>query len=87
MIPVADVLEVDRSHLHARPSGSSRPCGSYWNSMDTELPPAIRRLVDRRPTYGYRQLTALLYRERPQCGAVAGLSQKRNAKGEAPMRN
>lgn len=36
--------------------------------MDAELLPEIRRLVDQRPTYGYRRLTALLNRERRTAG-------------------
>ena len=69
MSRVAEVLEVSRSQLHARVSGVSRPRGSYRKTDDAELLPAIRRLVDQRPTYGYRRLTALLNRER----RVAGL--------------
>ena len=69
MSRVAEVLEVSRSQLHARVSGVSRPRGSYRKTDDAELLPAIRHLVDQRPTYGYRRLTALLNRER----RVAGL--------------
>lgn len=36
--------------------------------MDAESPPAIRRLVDQRPTYGYRRITAPLDRERRSLG-------------------
>jgi len=68
MIRIAEVLEVSRSQLPARASGASRPRGSYRKSMDTQLLPAIRRLVDQRPTYGYRRLTALLNRERRSAG-------------------
>ena len=66
---VAEVLDVSRSQLHARASGVSRPRGAYHKTDDVELLPAIRRLVDQRPTYGYRRLTALVNRER----RIAGL--------------
>ena len=69
MSRVAEVLDVSRSQLHARASGVSRPRGAYHKTDDVELLPAIRRLVDQRPTYGYRRLTALLNRER----RIAGL--------------
>ena len=65
---VAEVLEVSRSQLHMRASGLSKPRGSYRKTEDAELLPAIRRLVDQRPTYGYRRLTALLNRERRSAG-------------------
>ena len=64
MSRVAEVLEVSRSQLHARASGAARARGVYIKTEDAALLPAIRRLVDQRPTYGYRRLTALLNRER-----------------------
>ena len=69
MSRVADVLEVSRSQLHARASGASRPRSPSRKAEDADLLPAIRRLVDQRPTDGYRRLTALLNRER----RIAGL--------------
>jgi putative transposase len=68
MSRVAEVLEVSRSQLHARTSGVSRPRGSYRKADDAELLPAIRRLVDDRPTYGYRRIAVLLNRERRSAG-------------------
>ena len=65
---VARVPEVSRSQLHVRASGLSKRRGSYRKAEDADLLPAIRRLVDQRPTYGYRHLTALLNRERRVCG-------------------
>ena len=59
---VAEVLEVSRSQLHMRASGLSKSRGSYRKAEDADLLSAIRRLVDQRPTYGYRLLTALLNR-------------------------
>lgn len=68
MSRVAEALVVSRSQLHARASDASRPRGPYRKSEDAELLPAIRRLVDARPTYGYRRITALLNRERWAAG-------------------
>ncbi len=68
MSRVAEVLEVSRSQLHARASGAARARGVYIKAEDAALLPAIRRLVDQRPTYGYRRLTALLNRERRGLG-------------------
>lgn len=68
MSQVAEALGVSRSQLHARASGQSRPRGPYAKSSDTELLPALRRLVDARPTYGYRRIAALLNRERRTAG-------------------
>jgi transposase InsO family protein len=61
---VAETIGVSRSQLHARTAGSSKPRGRYRKAGDDELLPALRRLVDERPTYGYRRITALLSRER-----------------------
>ena len=68
MSRVAEVLEVSRSQLHARASGVSKLRGAY-KAADAELLPEIRRLVDQRPTHGYRRIAALLNRER----RIAGL--------------
>ncbi|WP_093041612.1 IS3 family transposase, partial [Rhizobium tibeticum] len=64
MKTVADVLGVSRSHLAERLKGKSKPRGPYLKADDAELLPAIRRLVDARPTYGYRRIAALLNRQR-----------------------
>ena len=72
---VAEVLDVSRSQLHARASGVSRPRGAYHKTDDVELLPAIRRLVDQRPTYGYRRLTALAEPRAPYRGTGAGQPQ------------
>lgn len=68
MSRAAEVLEVSRSQLHARASGAARARGVYIKAEDAALLPAIRRLVDQRPTYGDRRLTALLNRERRGLG-------------------
>ena len=70
---VASTLGVARSNLverlkvPARPRvgqfDDGRPRGRYCKAEDEALLPRIRRLVDERPTYGYRRITALLNRE------------------------
>ena len=64
MKAVADTLGISRSNLIERLKGRSKPRGSYHKAEDAELLPIIRRLVDQRPTYGYRRIAALLNRER-----------------------
>lgn len=64
MKTVATVLEVSRSNLIERLQGRTKPCRRYQKAQDAALLPHIRRLVDARPTYGYRRITALLNRER-----------------------
>ncbi len=64
MKTVADVLGVSRSNLAERLKGKSKPRGSYLKADDAEVLPAIRRLVDARPIYGYRRIAALLNRQR-----------------------
>jgi transposase InsO family protein len=48
----------------------------YRKSDDAQLLEPVRRLVDERPTYGYRRIAALLNRERLQAG-LARLNHKR----------
>ena len=62
MKAIADVLEVARSHLYERLRRPALPRGPYRKVTDEELLPLIRRLVDERPTYGYRRVTALVNR-------------------------
>ena len=45
-----------------------KPRGSYRKPDDEVLLPLIRRLVDERPTYGYRRITALVNRELARTG-------------------
>ena len=63
MSAVATVLGVSRSNLHDRLNGSAQPRRSYHKAQDAAVLPRIRRLVAKRPTYGYRRITALLNRE------------------------
>ncbi len=62
MSSIASVMGVARSHLYDRTRGSGRARGPYRRQGDGEILPLIRRLVDERPTYGYRRITALLRR-------------------------
>jgi len=61
---VARTLGISRSNLTDRLAGKSKTRGRYRKAEDTEIEPEIRALVDRRPTYGYRRITALLNRQR-----------------------
>ena len=62
MSSIASVMGVARSHLYDRTRGAGRVRGPYRRQGDEEILPLIRRLVDQRPTYGYRRITALLRR-------------------------
>jgi putative transposase len=62
--PVADALDVSRSQLHERLRGQPKPRTHYRKIEDAELLGPLRMLVDERPTYGYRRITALMNRER-----------------------
>lgn len=68
MKTVADTLGVSRSNLveqaKKRPLESPATRKPYIKAEDVAVLPVIRRLVDQRPTYGYRRITALLNRER-----------------------
>ncbi len=73
MKALSDVLGVSRSNLveQAGRHSSGSPLASRrarTKSGDLALLPIIRRLVDERPTYGYRRITALLNRERRKDG-------------------
>jgi transposase InsO family protein len=73
---IAEVLEVSRSQLHERLRHGLQPRKHYRKCKDAELLEPIRRLVDQRPTYGYRRIGALLNRERVLAG-LARLNHKR----------
>ena len=60
---VADTLSVARSNLVVRAAWGRRSRPPYRKAGDPELLARIRALVDQRPTYGYRRITALLNRE------------------------
>jgi putative transposase len=61
---VAEVLDVSRSQLHERLHGEPKPRSIYRKVDDAELLVPLRALVDERPTYGYRRITAPMNRER-----------------------
>lgn len=70
---VAQTLGVSRSHLHERLRHGTQPRRAYRKSDDAQLLEPVRRLVDERPTYGYRRIGALLNKERLQ-GALPRLN-------------
>jgi putative transposase len=59
---VAETLGVSRSNLVERLAGGAKPRRRYQKAQDAAVLPLVRRLVDARPTYGYRRITALLNR-------------------------
>jgi putative transposase len=64
MKALADTLGVARSNLVKQAKrGGSRPRSPYRKAGDAELLARIRPLVDARPSYGYRRITALLNRQ------------------------
>jgi putative transposase len=73
---VATTLGVSRSALHQRLRDGSHPRTRYRKRDDAQLLESVRRLVDERPTYGYRRIGALLNRERLRTG-VPRLNHKR----------
>jgi len=62
MKAVADTLALARSNLIERGSGAAKPRRPYRKAGDKPLLALIRRLVDERPTYGYRRITRLVNR-------------------------
>lgn len=64
MSTVAEVLGVSRSNLIERTNKPSKPRGAYRKPEDVTLLAEMRPIIDQRPTYGYRRLTALLNRQR-----------------------
>ena len=68
MKTVTDTLELARSNIVERVRGVCPKRGLQTRDGDRELTAAIRRLVDARPTYGYRRIAALLKRERRSDG-------------------
>jgi transposase InsO family protein len=59
-----------------RVHGHVKARSSYRKTDDGEILAPLRSLVDERPTYGYRRITALLNRERLQ-NALPALNHKR----------
>src|SRR6266849_7612518 len=73
---VSTTLGVARSNVVERRDGKRPRRGAQERVGDVELVGAIRRLVDARPTYGYRRIAALLKRERRSDG-MAPVNAKR----------
>lgn len=72
---VAETLGVSRSNLHDRLRHDqlrpgAKPRRRYHKAQDAAVLPLLRGLVDQRPTYGYRRITALLNRARALQGAL-----------------
>jgi transposase InsO family protein len=65
---VAATLGVARSNIIEQRDQKRPRRGPQTREGDVELAAAIRRLVDQRPTYGYRRIAALLKRERRSAG-------------------
>jgi putative transposase len=63
MKAVADTLEVASNHPVERASRSAKPRGRYCKVDDEPLVALIRYLVDERPSYDYRRITALVNRQ------------------------
>lgn len=62
MSPIAQTLGVSRSNLYDRLRGKTKPRRSYHKAQDAAVLPLIKKLVAKRPTYGYRRITAILNR-------------------------
>jgi transposase InsO family protein len=73
---VTETLGVARSNVIERRNGNRPRRGPQERPGDVELAAMIRRLVDARPTYGYRRIAALLNRERRSDG-LAPVNVKR----------
>jgi putative transposase len=67
---------VSRSQLNERLKGARKLRSDYRKCEDVELLAPLRTLVDERPTYGYRRITALVTRERLKTG-LPRLNHKR----------
>jgi len=73
---VSATLGVARSNVVERREGKRPKRGPQERPGDVELAGAICRLVDARPSYGYRRIAALLKRERRSDG-LAPVNAKR----------
>lgn len=76
MKTISQALGVARSNVIDRRDGRRSQRGPQERSGDIELAGTLRRLVDDRPTYGYRRIAALLKRERRADG-LAPVNAKR----------
>lgn len=62
MKAIAKTLGVSRSNLFERLTGHAKPRRRYHKAQDAAVIPLIRDLTAKRPTYGYRRITAILNR-------------------------
>jgi putative transposase len=76
MKTITDALGLARSNIAERVKGARPKRGPQTRDGDLELAADIRRLVDARPTYGYRRIAALLKRKRRADG-LAPVNAKR----------
>lgn len=76
MKAVADTLGVARSNIAARRKSDQTKRGPQIRVGDAELAADLLRLVDARPTYGYRRIAALLNRTR-RAGGLRPVNRKR----------
>jgi putative transposase len=76
MKTVATTLGIARSNLIERRDQARPRRGPQTRAGDVELAAEICRLVDQRPSYGYRRIAALLKRERRTAG-LAPVNAKR----------
>src|SRR5580704_1881095 len=76
MKTITDTLSLARSNIAERVKGTRPKRGPQTRDGDLELAADIRRLVDARPTYGYRRIAALLKRER-RADSMAPVNAKR----------
>jgi hypothetical protein len=61
MRKVCCALDVSRSHVHKRlKQGNQKRLTKVLTEEDMRLLSLIRDITDKRPTYGYRRVTALL---------------------------
>ena len=65
---IFDTLAVARSNLIERMSRRAKSRRPYRKAGDDELLALIRRLVDERPSYGYRRIRRLINRQRKADG-------------------
>ena len=68
MMPQGELHGFARSNLVEWAAGKRAKRGPQTRAGDAELTADIRRLVDTRPSYGYRWIAALLKRERRAAG-------------------
>jgi hypothetical protein len=71
MKAVNEALGVARSNVAGRVKDARAKRGPQTRQGDLELAAEIRRLVDARPTYGYRRIAALIKRERRSGGGTS----------------